>query len=84
MKQKKLKDENHRRLEVLKACTQCLKAFRCIECGFEDLCKAKDIGIDDHLVCIEENEPQCNFAFPFGGSLICSCPVRVYVEKYGE
>ena len=32
---------------------QCPKNFKCYRSGFEDLCKAKDLGMDSFLECLD-------------------------------
>jgi hypothetical protein len=60
---------------------KCPKDFKCYKSGFEVLCKAKDIGIESFLECLEETPFACKFAVPFGGLYYCQCPLRVYVAK---
>ena len=66
-------------IEEIMGRTQCPKNFRCAESEFEVLCKAKDIGLDSYLECLEHDASRCKFALPFGNSYFCRCPVRVYV-----
>ncbi len=64
---------------------QCPNDFRCAESGFEVLCKARHIGMDDYLECLESYPPQCKFASPFLDVYRCQCPVRGYVfEKLSK
>jgi len=59
----------------------CSKNFKCAEQGFENLCKAKDLGLQDLLECLEGDQLSCTFALPFGESHFCSCPLRAYIAK---
>ena len=59
----------------------CTKGFKCYESGFKILCKAKDIGIDSFLECLERDPNACQFSFPFGITHLCRCPIRVYVAN---
>jgi hypothetical protein len=59
----------------------CHKGFKCYKSGFELLCKAKDVGLESHLQCLEERPFECKFACPFGRSYFCTCPLRVYIAK---
>ena len=59
----------------------CPKNFKCAESGFEDLCKAKDVGLDSYLKCLESNPSNCNFAFSYGYKHFCQCPLRVFLAK---
>ena len=76
-----MKDDDRRRIEEIIGKVQCPKNFKCAESGFENLCKAKDFGIDNYLECLEESPRQCKFALPFGNGYFCQCPLRVYLSK---
>ncbi|MBI4290986.1 MAG: hypothetical protein HY661_05840 [Betaproteobacteria bacterium] len=60
---------------------QCPKAFKCVDSGFELLCKAKDQGLPGYLNCLEDEPHGCSFALPFGYGHLCRCPLRVYIAK---
>ena len=60
---------------------KCPKDFNCANSGFEELCKATDIGLDEYLVCLEENPSSCIFSQPYGKSYYCMCPLRVFIAK---
>ena len=60
---------------------KCPKDFKCYRSGFENLCKAKAVGMEGFLDCLEENPRDCKFAFPFGHGHFCHCPLRVYIAK---
>jgi len=60
---------------------QCPKDFKCYKSGLEKLCKAKDIGLESFLECLEKEPRKCKFSFDFGGSYFCGCPLRVYIGK---
>ncbi|MEW6584015.1 MAG: hypothetical protein AB1442_00215 [Nitrospirota bacterium] len=40
-------------------------------------CKARDIGLDSFLLCLEENPRMCKFSLAFGGRYFCKCKSRV-------
>jgi hypothetical protein len=61
--------------------TECPKDFRCYKSGFEVLCKAKDIGLDSFLVCLDEDPPDCTFSLTYGKKYFCQCPVRIEVAR---
>jgi hypothetical protein len=60
---------------------QCPKDFNCYKSGLKVLCKAKDIGLDSYLECMEVYPQKCPFSVPFGYSHLCKCPLRVYIAK---
>ena len=44
----------------------CPKGVACHRSTFEVLCKAKDIGVESFVECVEEKPFACKFAVPFG------------------
>jgi hypothetical protein len=60
---------------------KCPKDFICYKSGFEVLCRAKDIGIETVVVCLEKNPRKCEFSLPRLRGYICECPIRVYIAK---
>lgn len=76
-----IKEENKKKIQEIIGEMHCPKYFRCAESGFENLCKAKDCGLENYLVCLEGSPLDCKFAVPFGHSYYCNCPLRVYLVK---
>ena len=60
---------------------KCSKDFKCYQLGFENLCRAKDIGIQSFLECLEEKPNKCNFSIRINSFYLCSCPLRIYIAK---
>jgi hypothetical protein len=60
---------------------KCPKGFKCYKGGLENICKAKDFGAANYLICLEEHPKICPFSLPFGDGYICRCPLRVYMVK---
>ena len=60
---------------------KCPKDFECYKSGYDNLCKAEDIGIESFLVCLEEDPVSCKFSIPYGDAYFCQCPLRVYIAK---
>ena len=59
----------------------CPKDFVCYKSGFKNLCKARDIGLESFLKCLEENPRECVFSLSFGYSYLCTCPLRIYIAR---
>ena len=76
-----MKAEVSKKIEKIMAGMKCPKDFRCAESGFERLCKAEDIELDNHLLCLEDNPFQCNFSVVVETKHFCTCPLRVYLSK---
>ena len=60
---------------------KCIKGFHCAESGFEKLCKAIDIGLKRHLLCLENASAACDFSLLLDRKYYCACPLRVYLTK---
>ncbi len=60
---------------------QCPKDFKCYRSGFENLCKARNIGVELFLECLEEIPQKCKFSLMIGRSYLCECPLRNYIFK---
>ncbi|MDY6951772.1 MAG: hypothetical protein SWE60_09680 [Thermodesulfobacteriota bacterium] len=77
-----LEADQKRQLEEIIGEITCPKGFKCYKSGLRALCRARDIGLDTLLECLEEDPESCKFSFAFYGySYFCQCPVRVYVSK---
>ena len=59
---------------------KCPKDFKCYRSGFNNVCKATDIGRETYVECMEEH-PDCAFAITLGNTHFCKCPLRVYIAK---
>ena len=68
-------------IEKIRAGMDCPKGFICCESGFVDMCKAKDLGLEDYVDCLADAPGGCRFSLPFGAGHLCQCPLRVYVAK---
>jgi hypothetical protein len=66
--------------EMIGGCT-CPKDFKCYKSNFENLCKARDIGLESFVACLVRDPMECKFSLLFGGVFFCSCPVRIYIAK---
>ena len=75
-------DEDLRKqIEEIVEGMDCVKDFKCCEDNFANLCRAKDIGINSFLECLEEKPQECEFAMPFGNAFFCKCPVRIVIAR---
>jgi len=68
-------------IEKINASFKCPKNFMCYRSGFENLCKAKDWGLEGYLLCLEEVSYNCTFASSFDPIRFCRCPLRNYIAK---
>jgi len=85
MRDKIMEDKVRETIEEIMGSLECPKHFKCAESGFDVLCRAKHVGLDDYLECLEPDPSQCKFASPFLDIYRCECPVRGYVfEKLKE
>ncbi len=66
--------------EIMKH-TDCPKDFSCYKSGFQNICKAKNFGVESVIECLEDNPQECGFAHPYGHLHFCRCPLRNFVEQ---
>jgi hypothetical protein len=76
-----MEQDHKKQIEEIIGKIECPKDFKCYKSGFDNLCLAKDIGIESFLECLERNPQKCKFSFSFGLSYFCQCPLRVYIAK---
>lgn len=76
-----VKAEHRKQIDKIMAEITCRKHFRCVESGFENLCKARDFGGNNYLDCLEADPAECPFAMRFDDQHLCECPLRVYLAK---
>jgi len=79
-----MQEDYLKQLEDIKSQIDCAKKYRCTELGFHEVCKAKDIGAEHYLQCLEALDiaRQCKFTLSYGEIYLCKCAVRVYIEKH--
>ena len=73
--------EQIQRIKKILGSMSCSQDFRCMKAGYQDVCKAKDIGLDNYLKCLEPEPWECEFATQCRSSVLCKCPLRVYLTK---
>lgn len=66
--------------EIMKRMT-CQKGFQCAESGFSKLCRAQDIGLKRHLLCLDLSPSLCEYSIALEKKYFCACPLRVYLTK---
>jgi hypothetical protein len=76
-----MKDDTKKQIEKIIGEMKCPKGFRCYESKFDNLCRARDIGIESYLECLEKAPKLCAFSFSFGLFHLCQCPLRIYISK---
>lgn len=76
-----MKEEDRKKIDEIMGVMKCPQKFKCTETGFHQLCKARDLGLDKYVECLEENPPACSFALPFGSGHFCKCSLRVHLAK---
>jgi hypothetical protein len=76
-----MEQDHEKELKEIMAGLACPKDFKCYRHGFENLCKAQDVGLETFLECLEEHPYDCPLSVSFGGLYYCRCPLRVYISK---
>jgi hypothetical protein len=59
----------------------CRKGFICVESGFKKICRAKDVGLKRHILCLEYVPSECEFAVVSDNYYYCTCVLRNYLAK---
>ena len=70
-----------KKLKELMGGLTCPKDFKCCTGGLENLCKARDIGLETFIECLEDDPLDCPFTMRLHGVIYCKCPLRVYIAK---
>jgi hypothetical protein len=70
--------ESSKQIEEIMGGMKCPKDFACFESGFEVLCRARTIGTEQFLLCLEENPLHCKFVSVEHG-YSCQCPLRLFI-----
>jgi hypothetical protein len=76
-----MKEEHRRELQRIAEDVYCPKLLQCYYTGLEILCKARDIGLQSLVECLEEYPDKCPFSLSVPGFRLCKCQVRVYIAK---
>jgi hypothetical protein len=80
-----MEEDQRKEIEEIIGQLKCPKDFRCCKSGFHTLCKAKGIGLESFLQCLEENPRDCKFSIKVSAAFskihLCQCPLRVYIAK---
>ena len=76
--------EDHKKkiIEIMSQIT-CDHNFICYYSQLGDICKARDMGIDGFLSCMDKDADFCIHILDFGDSKFCSCPLNNYIVKNG-
>ncbi|MHC4196132.1 MAG: hypothetical protein ACYSYU_10205 [Planctomycetota bacterium] len=76
-----LAEEQKSKIEEICREMSCPNDFQCYQSGFSELCKARDIGMETFIECLEEKPEKKVFSLSFGDKYFCKCPLRVYIAK---
>ena len=84
MLERKFSKEDIERISEIIDGLECPKDFQCCQAGFEKLCKARYIGVEGFLECLEENPAECKFAANYHDQFfLYQCPLRIFIaEKF--
>lgn len=77
-----MKEEDRKKIVEIIDGMHCPKNFKCVENGFELLCKVKECGLEHCLECLECNQIlPCLFMVKVDKIAFCLCPLRVFIAK---
>jgi hypothetical protein len=60
---------------------KCRRDFICYKSGFQQLCKVRDIELENFLICLDGHNGDCKFSVYFSESHFCQCPLRIREGK---
>lgn len=78
-----MNEQEHQELSEIAAAVQCQRGRTCVQNGFSDICKARDLGLENYVDCLSERPNNCQFAMSFGNGHLCTCTARVFLAKHG-
>ncbi|HET6350590.1 MAG TPA: hypothetical protein VFG89_00455 [Coriobacteriia bacterium] len=70
-------------LSEIVASVPCQRSHACTQSGSSDICKARDLGLEDYVDCLSDCPRDCQFAMCFGDGHLCTCTARVFLAKHG-
>ncbi len=79
-----MEKKSKKKVDEIRAEMQCEKNFTCLENNYKSLCKARDMGLEGYVECIDDGVLGCHFSLPFGNSYFCRCPLRVHLVKHAD
>ena len=79
-----MEQDDKKEIEKIMMGMTCQKDFECYKSGFRYFCKTRDAGIDDCLICLEDQVHECSFSSIVGKDTHCSCPLLYHISKRVE
>ena len=73
--------EHEKQIKKIMDSTECPCDFKCYRSGFTELCKARDMGMETFLECLEPKASECRLAVLFGDKIFCKCQLRFYISR---
>jgi hypothetical protein len=70
--------------EIQEIIRECSPGCKCHGQEYGELCKARDIGLETFVECLDERPFECPYAISYGRISYCSCPPRVKIAQMFE
>jgi hypothetical protein len=74
--------EHREHLEKLASETYCRWNHGCLTSNLERLTPVEVVAGGRVLFCFSENAERCHHSEPFGGTMLCTCPIRRYIAEH--
>jgi hypothetical protein len=74
-------EEQRGEIEKIASSINCPKDLACCKPGSENVCKTRDIGLEQYLECLDDDPQSCEFSLSFGTGYFCMCPLQLYIAK---
>ena len=71
-----------RQLDELEASTPCIRGHECLRSNLEKLVKVELAAGGKVLFCPNGVAGPCGHCLPFGGYMVCQCPIRNYIAQH--
>lgn len=76
-----LTEEQRTEIEKIASEVNCRKNFQCYKSESAKVCKARDIGLEQYVECLEDDPQNCEYSLSFGVGYFCRCPLQLYIVK---
>ena len=61
----------------------CGHGHRCAHDDLADVCRARDLGLENYVDCLSESPRDCEYSLSLGHGHLCRCPARIFLAKHG-
>ena len=74
-------EEKLKQIKFVLEKSTCPSDCKCYNIKPDQICKARTMGVNNLLECLEDEPDDCTFSITFGGSYFCKCQTRIDLAK---